>query len=69
MNWAVLVAYCIIDDLLKTSASVILTLALAFAGKHKHALTYAREQALFSFIPSRSRFSRRLRNLAQLSRL
>jgi hypothetical protein len=53
MNWTVLVAYCIIDDLLKTlghkddpqsktPASVVLTLwilaALAFAGKHKHAL-------------------------------
>nr|WP_241476948.1 hypothetical protein [Meiothermus ruber] len=53
MNWTVLVAFCIIDDLLKTlghkddpqskpPASVVLTLwilaALAFAGKHKHAL-------------------------------
>lgn len=79
MNWTVLVAYCIIDDLLKTlghrddpqsktPASVILTLwvlaALAFAEKHKHALAYAQEQALFSFIPSRSRFSRRLHSLA-----
>jgi len=79
MDWTVLVAYCIIDDLLKTlghkddpqsktPASVVLTIwvlaALAFAGKHKHALAYAKEQSLFSFIPSRSRFSRRLHNLA-----
>lgn len=56
MNWTVLVAFCIIDDLLKTPASVVLTLwmlaALAFAGKHKHALIYAKEQGLFSYIPS-----------------
>ncbi|AWR87849.1 transposase IS4 family protein [Meiothermus taiwanensis WR-220] len=51
MNWTVLVAYCIIDDLLKTPASVVRTLwvlaALAFSGKHKHALAYAQEQAFF----------------------
>ncbi|GAO74406.1 IS982 family transposase [Meiothermus ruber] len=79
MNWTVLVAFCIIDDLLKTlghkddpqsktPASVVLTLwilaALAFAGKHKHALIYAKEQGLFSYIPSPSRFSRRLHSLA-----
>jgi hypothetical protein len=61
MNWTVLVAYRIIDDLLKTlghrddpqsktPASVVLTLwvlaSLAFAGKYKHALAYAQEQAL-----------------------
>lgn len=79
MNWTVLVAFCIIDDLLKTlghkddpqsktPASVVLTLwilaALAFAGKHKHALIYAKEQGLFSYIPSPSRFSRRLHRLS-----
>ncbi|WP_337868526.1 hypothetical protein [Meiothermus sp.] len=66
MSWTVLVAFCIIDDLLKTlghrddpqsktPASLVLTLwilaALAFAGKHKHALIYAKAQGLFSYIP------------------
>lgn len=79
MNWTVLVAFCIIDDLLKalghkddpqskTPASVVLTIwvlaALFFSGKHKHALAYCKEHALFSFIPSRSRFCRRLHSLS-----
>jgi len=79
MNWTVLVAFCIIDDLLKTlghkddpqsktPASVVLTIwilaALFFSGKHKHALAYAKAQGLFSFIPSRSRFCRRLHSLS-----
>ena len=79
MNWTVLVAFCIINDLLKTlghkddpqsktPASVVLTIwilaALFFSGKHKHALAYAKEQGLFSFIPSRSRFCRRLHSLS-----
>ncbi len=56
------------DPQSKTPASVVLTLwilaALAFAGKHKHALIYAKEQGLFSYIPSPSRFSRRLHSLS-----
>jgi prepilin-type N-terminal cleavage/methylation domain-containing protein len=38
----------------------VLLLANFLSAKHKHALACAEAQGLFSFIPSRSRFCRRL---------
>ncbi|WP_027883452.1 IS982 family transposase, partial [Meiothermus rufus] len=71
-------AFCIIDDLLtlmghnddpqtKTPSSAILTLgtlaALACGGNHAKALNLAQDLRLFTHIPSKSRFNRRLRRL------
>lgn len=81
MTWTIVVAYCIVDDLLKamghqddpqtkTPASVILTIwivaALEHGGKQNKALERCRELKLFSFIPSRSRFNRRLHAVGHL---
>lgn len=81
MTWTIVVAYCIVDDLLKgighrddpqskTPASVVLTIwilaALEHGGKQNKALERCRELELFSFIPSRSRFNRRLHTLSHL---
>ncbi|GIW24842.1 MAG: hypothetical protein KatS3mg069_1109 [Meiothermus sp.] len=71
-------AFCIIDDLLpllghkddqetKTPSSVILTLAVLSAlhtgGNHKKTLAFAKDFALFSHLPSPSRFGRRIHPL------
>jgi len=81
MTWTIVVAYCIIDDLLnllghrddpqsKTPASVVLTVwilaALEHGGRQNKALERCRELGLFSFVPSRSRFNRRLHTLSYL---
>lgn len=81
MTWTIVVAYCIIDDLLKamghqdhpqskTPASVVLSIwilaALEHGGKQNKALEHCEELRLFSFIPSRSRFNRRLHALSHL---
>jgi hypothetical protein len=74
-------AFCIIDDALqamgykddpqaKTPASAILTLAILAAmelgGKHNKALALAKDLNLFTYIPSPSRFNRRLHALYPL---
>jgi hypothetical protein len=74
-------AFCIIDDALqamgykddpqaKTPASAILTLAVLAAmelgGKHNKALALAKDLNLFTYIPSPSRFNRRLHALYPL---
>ena len=81
MTWTIVVAYCIVDDLLKvlghqddpqskTPASVVLSIwilaALEHGGKHNKALERCKELGLFSFIPSRSRFNRRLHAVSYL---
>lgn len=81
MTWTIVVAYCIIDDLLKvlghrddpqskTPASVVLTIwilaALEHGGKYSKALEHCRELGLFSFVPSTSRFNRRLHAVSPL---
>lgn len=81
MTWTIVVAYCIVDDLLKvlghrddpqskTPASVVLTLgilaALEHGGRQNKALERCQELGLFSFVPSRSRFNRRLHALSYL---
>jgi hypothetical protein len=74
-------AFCIIDDALqamghkddpqtKVPSSVILTLAILAAmelgGKHNKALALAKDLNLFTYIPSPSRFNRRLHALYPL---
>nr|WP_245587597.1 hypothetical protein [Calidithermus chliarophilus] len=83
MTWTIVVAYCIVDDLLKvlghrddpqskTPASVVLTMtlwilaALEHGGRQNKALQRSQELGLFSFVPSRSRFNRRLHALSYL---
>lgn len=81
MTWTIVVTYCIVDDLLKaighrddpqskTPASVVLTIwilaALEHGGKQNKALERCAEMRLFSFVPSRSRFNRRLHALSHL---
>lgn len=81
MTWTVLVAYCMVDDLLKvlghrddpqskTSTSGVLTLwilaALEHGGLQNKALERCQELGLFCFVPSRSRFNRRLHALSHL---
>lgn len=81
MTWTIVVAFCIVDDLVKvlghhdnpqskTPASVVLTVwilaALEHGGKHNKALERCRELGLFSFVPSRSRFNRRLHAVSYL---
>jgi len=90
MTWTIVVAYCIVDDLLKvlghqddpqskTPASVVLSIWILAAlehgcfakqtrlsGKHNKALERCEELGLFSFIPSRSRFNRRLHAVSYL---
>lgn len=81
MNWTVLVAYCIVDDLVKvlghrddpqskTPASVVLTIwilaALEHGGRQNKALQRCQELGLFSLVPSRSRFNRRLHAVSYL---
>jgi tetratricopeptide (TPR) repeat protein len=77
----IIAAFCIIDDALqamgykddpqaKTPASAILTLAILAAmelgGKHNKALALAKDLNLFTYIPSPSRFNRRLHALYPL---
>ena len=74
----IIAAFCIIDDALqalgykddpqaKTPASAILTLAILAAmelgGKHNKALALAKDLRLFTYVPSPSRFNRRLHAL------
>ena len=74
-------AFCITDDALqamghkddpqaKTPASAILTLAILAAmepgGKHNKALALAQDLNLFTYIPSPSRFNRRLQDMDPL---
>jgi hypothetical protein len=74
----VIAAFCIIDDLLlvmghrddpqtKTPSSAILTLAIVaamdFGGNHRKTLAFAQDLRLFSYLPSPSRFNRRLHAL------
>ncbi len=81
MVWTITAAFCTVDDLVrvlghrddpqsKTPASVVLMIwilaALQHAGKHNKALKHCRELGLFSFVPSRSRFNRRLHALSGL---
>ncbi|VCU52924.1 hypothetical protein TTHN1_00680 [Thermus thermophilus] len=77
----IIAAFCIIDDALqalgykddpqaKTPASAILTLAILAAmelgGKHNKALALAKDLRLFTYVPSPSRFNRRLHALYPL---
>lgn len=77
----VIASFCIIDDLLRilqyhddpqteAPASEIITIAmiacLEFGGNMRKALTFVKEIDFFSFVPSESRFNRRIHNLMDI---